>query len=198
MRQPAIDFRLKQQILTPVGIALFILLVAFGLVFKNYLAKHETRQTEISAQQTSAAWETLLADSQLRLAWFAQQTTGNPNLLKAMRRGDANALLAATQQQLPEMRQYFGISHWYFIKPDQKVLLRVHEPDRRGDPIERKTLTDASTSQQPRSGLELGPLGTYTLRYVIPWHDHGQLIGYIELGMEVEWFARQIEQLTHL
>ena len=36
------------------------------------------------------------------------------------------------------------------------------------------------------SGIELGPLGTMTLRVVIPWRVDGVLIGYIELGKDLD------------
>ena len=35
-------------------------------------------------------------------------------------------------------------------------------------------------------GIELGPLGTFTLRVVHPWLIDGKLVGYIELGEEIE------------
>ncbi len=38
----------------------------------------------------------------------------------------------------------------------------------------------------PASGIELGPLGTFTLRVVRPVYDNGTLIGYLELGKEIE------------
>jgi PAS domain S-box-containing protein len=37
----------------------------------------------------------------------------------------------------------------------------------------------------PAGGIELGPLGTFTLRVVHPWFINGNHVGYIELGKEI-------------
>ncbi len=192
------NFRLKYQILVPVGLALLLLVCIFGLVFKNHLASRDALDQQTASRQVEDIWHNLRAESTLRLAWFAEETQRNGKLREAMQRGDRDALLAETQPALARMRQYFGISHWYFIAPDKRIVLRVHDPSRYGDLIKRKTLDDAALGGKAASGLELGPLGTYTLRHVIPWEHQGKLLGYIELGMEIEWFARQIKALTHL
>ncbi|UCV02675.1 response regulator [Dechloromonas denitrificans] len=192
------DFRLKYQILAPVGLALLLLVGIFGLVFENHLANREALNLQAAGHQVEDIWHNLRTESTLRLAWFAEETQRNDKLREAMQRGDRDALLAETQPALARMQQYFGISHWYFIAPDKRIVLRVHEPSRYGDLIKRKTLDDVALGGKAATGLELGPLSTYTLRHVIPWEHEGKLLGYIELGMEIEWFARQIKALTHL
>ena len=109
--------------------------------------------------------------------------------------GQRDALLAITEKRLSSLRKNFGISHWYFITPDQRILLRVHDPEQAGDRIERESMRRAARSELPASGLELGNTATYTLRYVMPWIDDGHLLGYIEMGMEIAWFSQRIEKL---
>ena len=195
---PSERFRLKYQILLPVGIALLLLVGIFGLVFKTHLASSEIRLMEERGQQAENIWLNLQNESTQRLAWFGEETANNKILAEAMQRGDQKALLAATEPALARMRKNFGISHWYFITPDRRVFLRVHQPQKAGDQIDHKTVLDAADSDKAASGLELGAMATHTLRHVTPWHLDGKLIGYIELGMEVEWFAAQIKHLTHL
>ncbi|MDP1681934.1 MAG: diguanylate cyclase [Burkholderiales bacterium] len=67
-------------------------------------------------------------------------------------------------------------------------LLRVHAPNRHGDRIDRFTTLAAEKDGTTSYGVELGPLGTFTLRVVSPWYDETthQLIGYVELGMEID------------
>jgi len=52
----------------------------------------------------------------------------------------------------------------------------------------RTATLDAERSGTTSFGVELGPLGTFTLRLVAPWYDETtrQLIGYVELGMEID------------
>ena len=47
-------------------------------------------------------------------------------------------------------------------------------------------MSSAQHSGDDSWGVELGPLGTFTLRCVRPWRQDGRVIGYLELGMEVE------------
>jgi PAS domain S-box-containing protein len=191
-------FRLKNRILAPVGIVLLVLVMLCGLVFSGFLQQRERQETGLSARQVDKVWQELLADSRRHLAWFAADAAANPRLTAAMARRDRAALIAEAAPALKALREQFGISHWYFITPDRHVLLRAHEPHRSGDLIERLTLAEAVASGQPASGLELGPLATFTLRYVLPWTVDGQLIGYIELGTDIEHFARQIGEMTRL
>lgn len=46
--------------------------------------------------------------------------------------------------------------------------------------MQRRIKTGAAVN-----ALELGPFGTLTLRLVIPWHNQNGLIGFLELGTEV-------------
>ena len=191
-------FRFQRQILLPVGLALLVLVVVFAQLFSRHLQHQEMQATEASAQLVRTAWENMQVDSTRQLAWFTDEAARDKALIAAMQRGDRAALLAATQDRLQQLRQEFGISHWYFIAPDGHILLRVHEPAVAGDLVKRKTFREASSNDQPASGLELGMTATYTLRHVKPWHVDGELIGYIEMGTEVDWFANMIHKLLKL
>jgi PAS domain S-box-containing protein len=191
-------FRLKSRILAPVGIVLLALVVLGALVFSNFLQQRENQETERSARQVDNIWQGLVADSRKHLAWFAADAAANARLSAAMERRDRAALIGEAAPILKVLRQQFGISHWYFITPDRHTLLRVHEPHRSGDLVDRQTLVEAVATGQPTSGLELGPLATFTLRYVLPWTVDGRLIGYIEMATDIEHFARQISEMTDL
>ncbi len=192
------EFRIKNKILGPVGLALVLLVLAFSVSFKSLLHRVEIQQTLAAAREATKVWEGLHNDNVRKLSWFALRSTDDPELRRAMRAGDRDALLAHTQKMLEGMHENFSISHWYFINPDRSILLRVHNPGRHGDVIERQTLKDAESWGKPTTGLELGILGTYTLRHVLPWRDEGKLIGYVEVGMEVDWFGNQVKQLLGL
>ncbi|WP_298395535.1 ATP-binding protein [uncultured Azonexus sp.] len=190
--------RFQRQILLPVGCVLLALVVVFAAVFQWHQDRQESERTLRVAGQAGAAWQRLLHENLQHLGWFAREAAGNEELRQAMQQGNHAALLDASRQRFAELRKQFGISHWYFIRPDGRILLRVHAPQRSGDPIDRKTLNAAMRSGQPGGGLELGPLGTYALRYVLPWHDGDTLIGYIELAQEVEYFASAIGEMLEV
>jgi len=73
--------------------------------------------------------------------------------------------------------------------------LRVHNPDRYGDIIDRFTLDESIRQGTSSHGSELGPFGTFTLRFVYPWKINNRLSGYIELGTEIDHLAPAIESI---
>ena len=87
------------------------------------------------------------------------------------------------------------MTHFYFHDRDGVCFLRVHTPDRHGDVIKRFTMAEAASTGMTSHGIELGPLGTFTLRVVHPWTIDGQLAGYIELGEEIDHVAPHLKQV---
>jgi hypothetical protein len=84
------------------------------------------------------------------------------------------------------------LTHMYFIKTDGRVLLRVHDYERDQDIIDRVTFKKAKEKESLFYGLEFGPKKNYTLRVVKPWIDNGKIIGYIELGKEIDKIINEI------
>ncbi|HCL65999.1 MAG TPA: hypothetical protein DIC56_14390 [Rhizobium sp.] len=108
------------------------------------------------------------------------------DLQDGLARKDRETLLEHAAPMFDNMKRTYGISHFYFSGPDRVNLLRVHDPERYGDLINRVTTRLAERRGTTAYGVELGPLGTFTLRVVTPWYDlhTRRLLGYVELGME--------------
>jgi hypothetical protein len=70
------------------------------------------------------------------------------------------------------------------------MVLRVYQPENMTEAPTRFTKQQAMTRGTPVSGLELGRVGTFTLRIVYPWRIKNELIGYIELGQEIDSILR--------
>jgi signal transduction histidine kinase len=102
-------------------------------------------------------------------------------------------LLKLTSPILAELHDKHNITHLYFHYTNQVNFLRVHKPEKHGDFINRFTMHNAQSSGQASSGIELGPLGTFTLRVVRPWHINNRLVGYIELGKEIEHVVKKLK-----
>jgi len=119
-------------------------------------------------------------------------------LLKAFLFKDRESLSDKSQDLFERMRSKYRITHFYFHGTDKICFLRVHSPGRHGDLIDRITLDGAISSGTPVHGIELGPLGTFTLRVVHPWVVDGKLEGYIELGMEIEHVTQFIKQALNV
>ncbi|WP_321277592.1 EAL domain-containing protein [Thiomicrorhabdus indica] len=110
----------------------------------------------------------------------------NPSIQQAFRNRNRSRLYNLSVPIFNEILLPNGISHFYFIRADHTTFLRVHAPDKHGDLIERQTTMKASQLNQDSYKLELGTMGTLTLRYVSPWKDtQGDQLGFIELGIDL-------------
>ena len=117
-----------------------------------------------------------------------------PDLIDALRAQDRNRLLSDYDSLFADLRAKHSITHFYFQRPDRINLLRMHKPDKSGDLINRFTTLEAERTGKMVSGIELGPLGTFTIRVVQPVFDGQNLIGYLELGMEIEDLLKHITE----
>lgn len=112
--------------------------------------------------------------------------------------GDREALNAVAQPVFGRLKAEHRITHWYFesVPPSGTVVLRVHKPEQFGDVLMRKTYIAASSNETQSAGLELGKTAV-ALRVVRPYYGaDGKLIGYMELGQEIDGFLGDIKQQT--
>ena len=104
---------------------------------------------ELESSQISAQIDLLNKNRAIQEAWMSRN--------KAVLFQNASPFFS-------EMNAKNNITHFYFIDPDRNCFLRVHNPNRSGDYIKRETMNDAERTGKTSSGIELGPLGTFTLR----------------------------------
>ncbi|MEJ2034071.1 MAG: cache domain-containing protein, partial [Deltaproteobacteria bacterium] len=182
------------------------ILLAFGVVSFLGMATAilcifwmQTHRSQVELQQQLAGTQRLLDSlvreeskvllSQLRLL------SGNERLRHAWLAGDRKKLLNISKPLFADLTTQYRIDHFYFIKPDRTCFLRVHKPDRYGDLITRYSLKQARQTGTSAHGLELGPLGTFTLRQVLPWRIDGKIAGYLELGESIENIAPKFQEI---
>ena len=133
---------------------------------------------------------------------FGHKTAGMAALLDVIARdtrvrvalhsGDAAQLNADWALAFKTLKDEHGITQFHFIDKHRHSLLRLHDPARRGDRIDRYTLAAAEHRGQTASGLELGVAGVFSLRVVEPVLLDKSIVGYVELGMEIEDVLRDI------
>jgi diguanylate cyclase (GGDEF)-like protein/PAS domain S-box-containing protein len=189
---------LIRQILAPVLVVMLAIALLLGLSARQQMQRSELQLGAALQQQARSLWLRLSEDEARRLRWLAHQAQENPALQRALRQGDPAALLSAARREFGQMRRESGISHWAFIDPQQQVLLRLHDPALSGDAVSRPVLAEAVRLGQPAEGWELAKTGVPVLRHVAPWRVDGQLLGYLELGTELSWFARRLGELLSL
>jgi len=141
-------------------------------------------QTELSANMLGAAMVVLANDRSLR---------------QGLAQRDREQLLRGSALLFSELKKKYAITHLYFSDPNRVNILRVHQPERFGDTVDRSTTLQAQQKNQTSYGAELGPLGTFTLRLVTPWFgSDGKLLGFVELGMEIDHVLRAVQRQANV
>lgn len=130
-----------------------------------------------------------------KLSAALEALAANPALAEAFARRDRPRLLELASPIFGALRDRHGVTHWYFHEPEpaRTCFLRVHAPPLHGDVIERPTYAEAVARRTEASGKELGRTA-FALRVVRPWTRDGKLLGYLELGEEIDHFLRRMRE----
>lgn len=184
--------RVKATFLGPFAAALLAIMGVFTTAI--YLAEASVRDRDLA--ERSAAVARLFAvkldkDSNLMHA-VVLAMKGNVAIEEAFVRGDRAGLERNARSLFETLRSDHRITHLYFTAPDRTNLYRMHTPAEFGDRIDRATMLQAYSRKHPVHGLELGPLGTLTLRLVAPWRSKGREAGFVELGEEVKHLIDEV------
>lgn len=120
------------------------------------------------------------------------------NLQKNYLLSDREEVYKSLLPLFENLKKYNDLTHFYFLKPNGEVFLRVHNYTKHSDIINRTTFLKAKALQKDYYGLEFGVLNTFTLRYVHPWIVNNEIIGYIELGKEIDRIADSLSEKMDL
>lgn len=193
--KPADFEEVRLPVLRPIVLVILILLAVFtGCI---YWLQQRRIDTHVHDQLTRAKLllrECRMDDSRL-LRGIVDSLPRDRELQRRWLSRDRAALLDYAKPLFDEWKSQCQITHFYFHDLDRVCFLRVHDPNRYGDVIQRATLDRAVKSGDPSWGLDLGPLGTYTLRLVYPWRIDGKLAGYLEVGEEIGQIVAMVKQV---
>ncbi len=192
------DTKIRKRIFIPVLLmVLVIMVITTAIVYRLQHLHIDKEGRERMAQIEQVLPHFLEEETRIIEATLAS-VTKSASLQQAWLSQDRQALLTQASPYFEKMRSQFSISHFYFIGLDQSCFLRVHKPARYGDIIQRHTMITAAQTGKPASGLELGPLGTVTLRHVLPWRQGEEVIGYLELGIDLPTIIAKVEKALDL
>ena len=177
---------IQRRLLMPLAIALLLMAAGSGMLLLKQQRDSLNRLSRTALQGVVSDLSASVAEQTRTLDALGKMVLKSEGLLAALKARDRNSLLAQCQPLFATLKAEYALSLFYLIAPDQACLLRLHKPDLSGDRIDRFTLREAARLGKPSAGLELGPLGFFTLRSVFPIHDNGSLLGYLELGKEIE------------
>lgn len=189
------SIRLKQKILIPFTIVTLLIIAAYiAGVYRdeqqsldNYLDK---TLLDVNRHLKGA-----INDRVHKLSATIEVIAANPDIRKALTSENRSRLLNLATPLFQQLKTKYNITHFYFHNPQRINILRVHQPFRFGDSINRFTAIEAEKTKTLTSGLELGPLGTFTLRAVLPVWENDKLLGYLELGEEIDQIIQEIKKV---
>lgn len=173
--------------------------ILIGLLVFSLLVADKTRGIEIHTRSTAdmidRGWRAMMSEHAKLLAVALESIVNDDKLMADFAARDLASLQQRAVVLFSNLKSKHGITHTYFLEPDGKVFFRAHTPQRRGDVIQRTTFRNARASKSDAWGLEMGPLGTFTLRYVSPIIFEGKITGLIETGAEIEHMTTEYEAM---
>ncbi|MCA1790746.1 MAG: hypothetical protein LC667_13070, partial [Thioalkalivibrio sp.] len=184
--------RVKAPILIPFGVVLALVVVALLTIAYWYEARAQKQDLAASRRAVEHMLAVELNSHTAKLHAALLPLSRDTALQAVFESGQRDVLLGLVQPLFEEMRDRFDVTHLYLADPQRSVVLRVHEPDFHGDVIARSSMLRAQETGLSSDSIELGPLGTLTIRAVRPWYAEGRLIGFLELGEELHHIASQI------
>ncbi len=188
---------IRAKLIAPLVAGLALIAVATAVLLRFVHQRSVDQAALHEVQQAAAALASIEAAEEDRLSALLDVLEQDDSLNEAFARKDRAALLADAGPLLRRLREAHGVTHWYFhpVDPGAGVLLRVHQPELRGDVVRRPSLRRAVASGAEARGVELGRT-SYAVRVVRPWVSKGRRLGYVELGTDIDSFLIRLARLT--
>jgi histidine kinase family protein len=121
----------------------------------------------------------------------------NPQLRDAFAAKDRTRVLELTAPLYPKLKSE-GITNWMFHtpEPDMAVFLRLHNPAKFGDHLNRFMDKEVVRTHAIVIGNELAKAG-FAVRILRPFYDsRGEVTGYTEFGEEIGQFIHTMKSQT--
>lgn len=174
------------RLMVPLTVVLLVLIGVFGGVLIKQQKHQLNETTALIMKETSGDLARSLADQSRALIAIEDVLVHDAQLIAAVKAQDRQRLLTLSESILTKLKAEHAISNYHFIGPDRVSLLRVQQPEKYGDSVDHHILRQAESTGSAASGLELGPRGTLSLHAVQPILAGNTLLGYLELGKEIE------------
>jgi HAMP domain-containing protein len=132
-----------------------------------------------------------------KMTAVSESVLANPQVRDAFATKDRDRLLALTAPLYPKFKSE-GITNWMFHtpEPDMTVFLRLHNPAKFSDRLNRYIDKKVVSTHALVSGNELAKAG-FAVRILRPFPDaQGNVTGYIEFGEELGQFIHAMKDQT--
>lgn len=175
-----------RRLMITLSIMIILFTVGVGALFIQQHYHLLEDRVDIQVGELSTDFKVLLNEQTVGLSSALQPIVADQSVKNDLKEGNREHLLSQWESVFAQMKKENKITHFYFLDSKRVCLLRVHKPEKYGDLINRFTAQEAEWTRKTSSGIEIGPMGTFTLRVVQPVFEGQTLVGYVELGKEIE------------
>ncbi len=185
---------IRSRILLPLAVTLTLLAAA---IIGMTVASTRSRIDQESAEEFGRLQEALcgaLAEEAEMLDAALEAVSQNQAIEQAYLDGDHDRLQSLMTPLFTFLRENQYITDLDVVDPSGVTVLSVRRPEA---PAEREmfVLRGAQQSGQMAWGTTVNRLGSYTLRVARPWYgSNGDLIGYMELGQDIDHVTRRLSE----
>jgi PAS domain-containing protein len=180
------------------GIIVAVVLLIGAIYFLGKTSKFVLLEEQVNDARivANSYFKTFESQDTKALAATLDSILQDPGFKKVFLKQNREELNQYGQVLFQKLKAGYGITHFYFHLPSGETFLRLHSPNTFGDINNRITFKKAVESNEVGSGIELGKTA-FALRVVKPYYDGDKLIGYIELGQEIDHFLKVLKQETN-
>lgn len=185
-------FNIVVKIILPLLIGL--ILISVISVFSLYLLLENNikRQSFQSFKNVTSSLNQVIQQDTDLMVGLINQLQKDTQTIDLYKKRNKEWLFMYLHQTFSEYKARYDITHFYIHDLDRINFVRIHDFNKNGDMINRNTLRNAQNTLTVASGIEFGIYHNLTLRVVVPWFVEGELIGYIELGKEIDTLTEKL------
>lgn len=181
-------FTLRAKIILMIGMGMLLMLISIYTVVDYFYVKNVRLVAAEHLRESQILFNEHLQFDTEKLSAVLAMFERDEEFKKIFLAGDREKLFSKGEPLFKMLSEAYGISHFYFHLPDGTNFLRLHSKALFGDQIKRETFKTAVVTGKMATGIELGKTA-FALRVIAPYHYRGKLIGYVELGEEIDHFV---------
>jgi len=186
---------IRRTILVPMLVMVFFVSFAIFLGMKNYSEQRMERGNSQRLGIVQNYYDREIENQAELIGRHLSHIICSEKYSDAFLARDLDRLFEEAIPEFKKINDVLDITHFYFVTPEQECFLRVHNKGRSGDIINRHTMLETVANGVGSYGVEIGVMGALTLRVVRPWVVAGELIGYVEIGKEINQVIGSIQMI---
>ncbi|MCX6081859.1 MAG: hypothetical protein NTW32_20215 [Chloroflexi bacterium] len=184
------------RLLPPIALVMIFLVVFTETLFWQMQTQALNEQIAGQVADVSLNLHTALEQQTSALVMLAQPLAASPGVQSALLAQDAARLTADWQPLFAQLQQESGLGHAGFLDAQGHCLVHFDSPQACADQVDGHAVWDGLALDQPVSGLELDSLGRFWLWLRQPVFAQGRLVGYLEMGKDIEAILKSVSSQT--